>query len=139
MTQQGEAHAPLGAIAGIDGGGATVDAHDGAHHGLQVLVLEGDLLSAAEVVAGWLRVWGGSGSAARGFTAGSGFGGSMAAWQLPPAAFAQLVQRDLVSRMATTLPSRRLPSRQSTKRTVCPRCRSFRTARCAAGQPAGAR
>ena len=55
VTQQGEAHAPLGAVAGIDGGGTTVDAHDGAHHGLQVLVLEGDFLSAAEVVSGWLR------------------------------------------------------------------------------------
>ena len=51
VSQQAETHPPLRAITGVDGGGAAIDAHDGAHHGLQVLVLKGDLLTAAKVVA----------------------------------------------------------------------------------------
>ena len=48
----------MGAVAGVDGGGAAVDANDGAHHGLQVLVLEGHLLATSEVVARRsLRSW----------------------------------------------------------------------------------
>jgi hypothetical protein len=48
VAQQSEADAPLGAAARVDAGGVLVDAHDGADHRVEVLVLEGDLLAAAE-------------------------------------------------------------------------------------------
>ena len=39
------------AVAGVDRGGALVDAHDGADLVLQVPILEGDLLATAQVIA----------------------------------------------------------------------------------------
>ena len=51
VTQQCEADAPAVTVAGVDGGRALVDAHDGADLRLQVAILEGHLLAAAEVVA----------------------------------------------------------------------------------------
>lgn len=54
----GEAHAPLGPVARADAGGTFVDAHDGTHHGVEVLVLEGDLLASTEAIAAGARCFG---------------------------------------------------------------------------------
>ena len=59
VAHQRKAYPPFRTVARVDAGGAVVDAHGGAHDGLQALVLKCHLLTAAEVVAGglWWRRW----------------------------------------------------------------------------------
>ncbi len=66
VEQQREADAPADAVAGVDGRRALVAAHDGADLGLQVAILERDLLAAAEVGSIGSRRLRGEGEGGRG-------------------------------------------------------------------------